>query len=211
MNTTYDDVYKTISASNSNGKRTFVKDMAQYIVRLDAQDNGENPTIYSDEQLRKWDHAFLIRTPTRAVPSYYRCCTGDNSNETEFAFYDPAEAGYRELRLIYNYVKKLNPSQSFSIVDSEDLTSHPTQVLETFCKENGIPWDPKMTSWSAGEVEEFKSWPGFHVDVEQSTGFHKPKKYDEVLPQMVLDTIEVNMPIYKYLEARKLQIGVPAA
>ena len=50
--------------------------MAQYIVKPDYKGTG-NPTVLSDKDLEACTHAILIRTPERAVPSYYRCCTGE--------------------------------------------------------------------------------------------------------------------------------------
>jgi len=208
MNTRFKDVFTNVCSIDETENRIFIKDMAQYIVRPDAKDDGTNPTVFTDDELRQMDHAFLIRTPKQAVPSYYRCCNGDSaSKETSFTYYDPNEAGYIELKQLYVYLTKLfGSSRPLSIVDSDDLTSHPEAVLKKFCEANDIEWDETMTSWSAGDVSEFKTWPGFHKDVQKSTGFYKSKAYDDKHPQIVLDTIESNMPLFDFLHSRKLVI-----
>jgi hypothetical protein len=111
-----------------------------------------------------------------------------------------------ELKKLYDYICKLNDTD-MAIVESEELVSNPEAVLQAFCAKLDLEWDPRMVSWNAGEVKEFKTWPGFHVDVEESTGFHKPKEYkNEVLPSIVQETIEVNMPIYTFLKNRRLRL-----
>lgn len=82
--------------------------MAQYIVPPPTQasstpslpdfEKDDNPTVIPTEQLLHPDihHAFLIRTPKQAVPSYYKLCVPPKSEITGFEFFDPEEVGIRE-------------------------------------------------------------------------------------------------------------------
>lgn len=103
--------------------------MAQYIIppvsaasttpTLPDFANDGNPTVIPTDQLLSPDveHAFLVRTPEKAVPSkseynaakqpanesysrpgYYRLCIPPKSEITGFDFFEPEEVGLRESR-----------------------------------------------------------------------------------------------------------------
>jgi len=159
------------------------------------------------------NHIFLIRSPTLACPSYYRCCVGDARKETNFTHYDPEEAGYRELRSLFDSIRKSNvtgDSSALVVIDAETLTSNPEATLKRVCEKIGLEWDEKMLSWKSGRVEEFAKWPGFHKDAENSTGFQKKvnghHKEDSELPEIVHQTIKENMPVYEYLKEFALKV-----
>ncbi|SPQ22748.1 9be7ff2c-00ce-4db7-9790-18a4e62b706e [Thermothielavioides terrestris] len=63
-----------------------------------------NPTVIPLEVLRKFHFTFLIRHPRRAIPSYYRCTVPPLSARTGFHQFIPAEAGYDELRRLFDYL-----------------------------------------------------------------------------------------------------------
>lgn len=154
--TSYRDVLNTImKAAEDRSKRIFVKDMSQYIVKPDAPE-GQNPTVFSDEQLRGIEHSFLIRTPEKSVPSYYRCCSGEQGKETGFESYDPNEAGYLESVTLYKYLKHLglNPI----IIDSGDLVQTPKMIMKAYCEHVGISYREDMIEWKAEKVESFDKW-----------------------------------------------------
>lgn len=82
--------------------------MAQYIIPPvraapttpalpDSQTDG-NPTVIPTSELLSPEvvHAFLIRTPEKAVPSYYRLCVPPKSEITGFEYFDGDEVGLRE-------------------------------------------------------------------------------------------------------------------
>ena len=82
--------------------------MAQYIIppvnkaattpSLPDQAKDGNPTVLPTSELLSPDvyHAFLIRTPKKAVPSYYRLCIPPKNKVTGFDFFDGDEVGLRE-------------------------------------------------------------------------------------------------------------------
>jgi Sulfotransferase domain len=206
---TYSQITTELVSPRADGKRIFSKDMAQYIVR--SGEHGEEFMV-SLENLNKMTHVFLIRSPKLACPSYYRCCIGDAGSETNFSHYDPEEAGYRELRALFDYLNEhgVNRSNPILMIDAETLTSNPEGTLRYVCEKIGADWDPKMLSWKSGKVEEFSKWPGFHGDAENSTGFRQKVNgnhdQDGQLPEIVHQTISENMPVYEYLKSFALKL-----
>ncbi|RDW90131.1 uncharacterized protein DSM5745_01906 [Aspergillus mulundensis] len=64
-----------------------------------------NPTVMPKEILETFHFAFLIRDPHYSVPSYYRCTIPPLVAITGFTYYDPAEAGYDEMRRFFEYLR----------------------------------------------------------------------------------------------------------
>ena len=56
--------------------------------------------------LRKFHFTFLIRHPRRAIPSYYRCTIPPLDKVTGFYHFLPSEAGYDELRRLFDFLKE---------------------------------------------------------------------------------------------------------
>ncbi|KAK6352959.1 hypothetical protein TWF696_004950 [Orbilia brochopaga] len=69
------------------------------------KENLNNPTVLPLSTLKRFQFAFLIRHPRRAVPSYYRCCVPPLNEMTGFKYFMPNEAGYRELRVLFDYLR----------------------------------------------------------------------------------------------------------
>jgi len=202
--TSYAQVLGTImDAAKNSGKTVFVKDMSQYIVKPDAPE-GQNPTVFSDEQLRDITHSFLIRTPEKSVPSYYRCCSGEQAKETGFDSYDPNEAGYVESVTLYKYLKSIGLDPI--IVDSGDLVQTPKKIMKAYCDHVGVDYRDDMIEWKAEKVESFDKWKGFHDDAQQSTGFKEVVREKEQFPQVVIDTIAKNQAPYAFLREHRIQV-----
>lgn len=202
-------------------KYVFVKDMAQYIIprqtlekihkgqgsqcyRTDGETCGtsrctgvdsegeiiENPTVIPTALMRRFKHTFLVRTPTKAVPSYYKCCQDKMAG---FEFFDGAEAGFEELRILYKWIS--NPRSTFNtdkedgsgavsfpgkaqkqplpppLIDASVLLANPASTIKHICDQTGIPFDPAMLSWDAKPQAEFAKWGAYHQGAENSTGF----------------------------------------
>ncbi|KAB5558242.1 P-loop containing nucleoside triphosphate hydrolase protein [Coniochaeta sp. 2T2.1] len=156
-----------------------------------------NPTVLPTSLLRKFHFTFLIRHPRRAVPSYYRCTVPPLDEVTGFDHFMPSEAGYVELRRLFDYVKEkgiIGPARAgekvrgegegevtITVVDADDLLDRPAEVIEAFCKEVGIDYTPDMLRWDDKESQEyavktFEKWNGFHNDVIGST-YLKPREH----------------------------------
>lgn len=205
-------------------KAIVIKDMAQYIIppkdhKLDGhtsivapsfkQGKSDNPLLKDDLEdpsnvtvlpfglLKGIQYVFLIRPPHLSVPSYYRCCIPPQSEETGFDHYRSSEAGYRELRILYDYITMIasDPTNNIKppiIVESNDVLQHPEEAIKTMCEFGGFPFEKSMLSWDETpkkEVEMFSKWKGFHHDALKSTGFSILKNNDNVKPKMEEDFV----------------------
>jgi hypothetical protein len=145
----------------------------------------ENPTVVPPELLKKYQFTFLIRHPRSSIPSYYRCTVPPLCEMTGFPNFDPAEAGYRELRLLFDYLQDvghIGPQLAgksecdtargkldICVVDADDLLDNPNEVIEAFCKSTGLEYSPQMLKWDDEQTqktakEAFEKWKGFHED-----------------------------------------------
>lgn len=148
----------------------------------------ENPTVIPTELMRRFKHTFLVRTPQKAVPSYWKCV---QEKAAGFEYFDGAEAGFEELRLLYKWIS--NPNSTFNkapeetsakfsgaiqtqpqpppLVDASVLLAHPTETIKHLCDSTGVPFAPSMLSWESGPQAEFQKWGTYHKGAENSTGF----------------------------------------
>ena len=158
-----------------------------------------NPTVIPEQILRKFHFTFLIRHPRSSVPSYFRCTVPPLDEVTGFYEYMPSEAGYYELRRIFDYLRSIGHvgphisgqenkvaatnGQSncidVCVVDADDLLDNPSGIIEAYCKSVGLQYDSKMLDWSAEEDHRqakhaFEKWKGFHDDALNSSGL-KPR------------------------------------
>lgn len=181
----------------------------------------ENPTVLSISLLRRFKHTFLIRTPERSVPSYYKCVQDQAAG---FSFFEPAETGIVELRMLYDWLS--NPASTFHtapddgkwaewpvvdaalpppIVDASLLLAHPGYVMSQYCEALQVPFSPNMLSWDAGTVEIWAKWGSYHAAAEQSSGFQetKPSKPLDDQPEEVQACVKKTLPDYEYLFERR--------
>ena len=66
-----------------------------------------NPTVIPEQVLKKLHFTFLIRHPRSSIPSYYRCTVPPLDEVTGFYNFMPSEAGYAELRRIFDYLRSI--------------------------------------------------------------------------------------------------------
>lgn len=151
------------SNSASSPRRVFAKDMAQYIVLPAGHPpiEEDNPTIIPKHLLSKLKHTFLLRDPHKSIPSYWRMCIGDASRETGFLFYDPNEAGYSELRTLFDYVHNLTGVTPL-LITAEDLLHDPLHIMQLYSRHVGVVFQPSMLNWEAKRIPAFDKWKGFH-------------------------------------------------
>lgn len=160
----------------------------------------ENPTVVPEEMLKQFHFTFLIRHPRRSIPSYYRCTVPPLDAVTGFYDFMPCEAGYNELRRLFDYLKdrrQVGPSVagkyegtlpegevSITIIDADDLLDHPNEIIEAFCKAVGLDYTDAMLNWDTEEDhkvarEAFEKWDGFHNDAIDSSSL-KPRSTTHV-------------------------------
>ena len=114
----------------------------------------------------------------------------------------PSEAGYDELRRVFDYlhhVGQVGPkiaSQSIHVdrstdsdaskvdiclVDADDLLDDPAGIIAAYCKSVGIEYHEQMLNWDSEEdrkqsKDAFEKWNGFHEDAMNSCEL-KPRKH----------------------------------
>lgn len=169
----------------------------------DTAPEPENPTVMPEAMLRQYHFTFLIRDPRRSIPSYYRCTIPPLDQVTGFYDFDPSEAGYDELRRVFDYLRHVGqvgpriagtsehaPDTNghvagdhveICVVDADDLLDRPAEVIEKFCRSVGMEYSPDMLNWDNDEdhthaKDAFEKWKGFHEDAIESRDL-KPRAH----------------------------------
>ncbi|PCG88438.1 Hypothetical protein PENO1_110230 [Penicillium occitanis (nom. inval.)] len=200
---TYHTALKIINDANTHGKRVFIKDMAKCLMPLHGQTpriapslrsqnitrhgtkvsweelDIPNPTVIPPEVLSTFHFAFLIRNPRRSIPSLYRCSIPPMSLTTGWHGFKSSDAGYKELRRLFDYLKSIkqigsDSSNEICIVDADDLLEYPQKTIESFCSSVGIPFDADSLVWDTENDHKraqdlFRNWAPFHDTALKST------------------------------------------
>lgn len=156
-----------------------------------------NPTVVPVELLSRFHFTFLIRDPHYSIPSYYRCTIPPLDEVTGFYDFYPSEAGYDEVRRVFEYVRDIGlvgpriagvhangvhangvtrpkrETAEICVVDADDLLDSPAATIEAYCRSVGIPYDPAMLNWDNEDDDAvakaaFEKWKGFHNDAIDS-------------------------------------------
>ena len=184
------------------GQVVFIKEMGFYFKgRL-----GMLEEFFHDAK-----HSFLIRDPKKSIPSLYR--VSENPEIHGWDYFDPDEAGFRELHEMYEFVKeKFDPNPM--VIDADDLLSSPKEMMKAYCEGVGIQYEDHMTSWKAGEVP--KAWEGemgvaWMYQAIHSDGFIKPRDSsssdtDVKYPADVMKAIEESLPFYEKLYSARVRL-----
>jgi len=156
-----------------------------------------NPTVVPKAILEKFHFTFLIRHPRASIPSYYRCCVPPLVERTGFTPFMPEEAGYDEVRRVFDYLKdegligpkiagqdnaELKPGQvEICVLDADDMLDDPEGTLRQYCQSIGVDFTKEMLLWDDEESHahakaEFEKWNGFHDDAINSTDL-KPRQH----------------------------------
>lgn len=192
---------KTVICKDYDGiDVVFSKDMAYCI---------ENKfDIFLDEEFKNTKHTFLIRDPSKAVPSLYHAST--NPKLTGWDYFDPEESGFRQMYEFYKFVEE-NIDPCPLVVDADDLLDHPDEMMKSYCHAVGMTYEPHMTTWEPGPVPDWDVWSGWHENALKSSGFtpRKNKKSQQKpaldLPEEAMKAIEEADPHYRYLASRKIR------
>lgn len=72
----------------------------------DTEAEPGNPTVVPRYLLAQFHFTFLIRDPHYSIPSYYRCTIPPLDAVTGFYHFNPSEAGYDEVRRVFEYLRK---------------------------------------------------------------------------------------------------------
>lgn len=150
----------------------------RHLVRMRASEIS-NPTVLPDEVLRGYHFTFLIRHPRLSIPSLYKISTPPGSDTTGWHGFHSDDAGYRELRILFDYLESTaqigpgvasgtgrqidqgNPALAGSyearpdtgaeicVIDAEDLLREPEKVCRAYCASVGLQFSPSMLSWQS--------------------------------------------------------------
>ncbi|KAL8770402.1 MAG: hypothetical protein Q9209_003828 [Squamulea sp. 1 TL-2023] len=199
---TYDLVLEQIlDGTKDTSTRVFLKDMSYHIIPpihstaaappslqpFFTLPEPPNPTLFPTSIIQRFQFVFLIRNPSAAIPSLYRCFIPPLSAMTDEHFLDPTELGYREMRILLDC---LYPPASHSaqineplLIDADDLLANPEGVISAVCSHLQIPYSPSMLSWPSAEdyafaKSLFDKFAGYHEDALNSTGL-RPKSMEE--------------------------------
>ncbi|KAK1466890.1 hypothetical protein CMEL01_10883 [Colletotrichum melonis] len=238
--TTYADVLRQIEEAGKD-KRAFIKDMAYYIIPPNQQKASivpsagntaepTNPTVLPLSILRKFQWTFLIRHPRRSIPSYYRCTQPPLDAVTGWTNFNPAEAGYEELRRLFDYLirERIVDEKDLLVVDADDMLDDPEAVIRAYCAHVGLDFTDNMLNWTDEDTkvaqEKFAKWNGWHDDAIGSTSLkprdkkHKKvitreseeaewlKKYGEKGLKEIRECVDANVKDYEYLKKFAIQI-----
>jgi Sulfotransferase domain len=138
-----------------------------------------NPTVIPPELLSGFHFTFLIRHPRRSIPSLYEFPTPPKCFMTGWHGFKAEDAGYREMRRLFDYLTRIgqigsNSNNEICIVDAEDLLAYPEEIVEKFCASVGIPFDRGMLRWDTEKDQQraqdaLNNWAPFHDAVLKST------------------------------------------
>lgn len=200
---TYSSISKMLQKEYDGKDFVFAKEMAYCV---------ENKFhIFTEEGFKNFKHSFLIRNPLKAVYSLYKAST--NPKLTGWDYFDPAEAGFRQMVELYDFIER-NIHRDPIVVDADDLLDYPDEILKSYCEAVGLEYEENMTSWEPGPVPEWDVWAGWHEDALKSSGFKARVKKNrnrpcaafdmEDLPPEVAAVVEECMPYYERLSAKKI-------
>ncbi|KAL8786042.1 MAG: hypothetical protein Q9213_003025 [Squamulea squamosa] len=247
---TYDLVLQQVlDGTKDRLTRVFLKDMSYHIIppihstaavppslqHLFTPSEPSNPTLFPASIIQRFQFVFLIRNPSAAVPSLYRCFIPPLSAMTDEHTLDPTELGYREMRILLDY---LYPPSSHSaqaekslLIDADDLLANPEGVISAACSHLRIPYSPSMLSWPSAEDHAFAKslfdkYAGYHEDALNSTGLRpksterrdlKPKSREELdkeweerygadAAKTIREAVDLCQEDYEYLRQFRMQM-----
>ena len=179
-------------------------DDSQHTNQLGQGAKISNPSVIPGEILEKFHFTFLIRHPRSSIPSYYRCTVPPLDKHTGFYNFMPSEAGYEELRRLFDYLRSLGEigphiagqteyqpgyreaaepagKAQICVIDADDLLDRPNEIIQAFCESVGLHYDPAMLVWDTEEDlrqarQDFAKWKGFHEDALASSSL-KPRQH----------------------------------
>ncbi|KAL1592392.1 helicase [Paraconiothyrium brasiliense] len=154
-----------------------------------------NPTVLPRDLLSQFHFTFLIRHPKHSIPSYQRCTTAPLDKVTGWNYVNTNEAGYSELRRLFDYLRKegiVGPRMAgestngtegeggkdsgieICVLDADDVLDNPSAMIEAYCKSTGIKYEPEMLKWEEDfhqkyAKEVFEKWRGWHDDAINSS------------------------------------------
>ncbi|CAN5161288.1 branched chain amino acid aminotransferase [soil metagenome] len=176
-------IYDLNNLNNKKNKSIcFIKNMAHHLMDM--------PVDF----IKSWTNIFLIRDPHQILLSYAKVIQQPTMQDIGLA---------RQYEL-WNWLQEegANPV----VIDSGDLLKDPPKVLNKLCQMLNIPFEPGMLSWKAGARPEDGIWAKYwYQNVHRSTGFQKPKKSTDSLPQHLEPLYLEAMKYYNFFKPHSIK------
>lgn len=167
---------RSMLVSNRDKPVRFIKNMAHHMEVLDDpfMDGAINIFLIRDPHQILASYAEVIEQPVmRDIGIAYQCAL----------FGDLQRQGHKPL-----------------VVDSGFLLDDPAKVLEMICKECGLPFEHRMTHWTAGPKPYDGVWaPYWYVNVHTTTGFQRQPSSKRALPARLDSLYREALPFYEKL------------
>ena len=184
---TLDSVLADLKARAERGP-VFIKDFAHYVT-----------TIWSDDFLDLFTHAFLIRDPAKTITSMH----------AKWPDFHEAEVGFPEQRALFDRLTAATGTPP-PVLDSDDLLADPATMTRRWCESLNIPFIPEALSWDPGPRDEVSWWDGgaFHANLRQSDGLKaQPRRYIDIMdaPMRVREVHDRMKPHYDHLYQHRLR------
>ena len=141
-------------------------------------------------------NVFLIRDPKDVILSYIQKNTLNSSNDI----------GFPMQRKLFNLVK--DGGENPIIVNADDLSTNPRDVLFNLCVELKIKFSEKMLKWAKGKRDSDGIWEKiWYQNVKSSTNFEKLKKNNQIIPKIYENIYKECLDIYKELNLFRVKNG----
>lgn len=174
--------------------------------------SSSNETLFSDEYLRTWQIAFIIRHPALAWPSMYRAMRKmadlGHIDEDGVRGSSLANMTLRWSRTLYDWcLEQPDIPVAPPVVDAHDLIHQPETVFE-FCKKTGLDKSVLQFEWS--DKRDDKNSHGWadstgHESDENQKDFHRTGS------SIMLSTLRDSKGIVKDKAPMTIDIDVEAA
>ncbi|MEM7327995.1 MAG: HAD family hydrolase [Pseudomonadota bacterium] len=142
-------------------------------------------------------NVFLIRHPARVIASYARKMPNISLEAI----------GFPQQLDLFEQASQLEGRVPL-VIDSDDILHNPAQAMRLLCDRLGLPWQPQMLNWPAGQKPEDGVWASHWYDaVWRSTGFGTAPG---ALPEISSDLITLHhaaFDIYQELSAHRLEMS----
>jgi hypothetical protein len=178
----YEDVLAEVFRPRE--KRLFLKDMPY-------QAKG----VMSPEFISRFVNTFIVRDPKYVLSSLYKMWPDFTLEET----------GFEQIYWAFRYAEEAGEDPV--VVDAMTFSEDPVGIISAYCERIGLPFRADALSWEPGEVEEWKSWEGWHNAAQQSTGIRRAQRRDPELPGELRAAYEDCLPYYYALAAHTISPG----
>ena len=146
--------------------------------------------------ITKGVNVFLIRDPKDVILSYIQKNTLKSSSDIGF----PMQAK------LFNLVK--DGGKNPIIINADDLSANPRNVLFNLCTELKIKFSEKMLMWTKGKRDSDGIWGKvWYQNVQSSRKFEKLTKNNQTIPKIYNNIYMECLDIYNELNLFKMKDG----